>query len=287
MIRSSLLLAVSLALCGPTAVAGEAANPFTSPGAPIELGRSFEMTSKVLGDVRRINILLPDGYADPKEAETRYPVLYLLDGGAGWQDFAHIAAMAHQGGLWGANAPVIVVGIESKDRRAEFTRPSQNASEQRDFPTHGKGEAFHRFLVDELKPAVERQFRTTGEDALIGESLAGLFVAEEALRHGSAFRHYIAVSPSLWWDNGRLSREAAALLAKQPITERSMWFSMADEGGAMQEGMDRVVAALQSSPSAKLHWRYTPYPTEKHSTIYHLAATRAVRDTFPAAPPSK
>ncbi len=43
------------------------------------------MASKGLGETRRINVYTPPGYAD---GTTRYPVLYLLDGGDD-EDFPH------------------------------------------------------------------------------------------------------------------------------------------------------------------------------------------------------
>lgn len=276
----TLLAAVALLCALP--VPAIAQTPLAGPGEPIALGRSYELPSRLLGDARRINVLLPDGYGDAESAQRRYPVLYLLDGGTGWQDFAHIAAMVFQGGLWGGNAPMIVVGIESRDRRAEFTRPSADPGEQKDFPTHGNAETFRRFLAQELKPAVDAAYRTNGTDGLIGESLAALFVVDTALRHGGDFDRYIAISPSLWWDGGRLSQDAPALLARTPQPPRTLWLSMADEGGTMQAGMDRVVAALKAHPTPALAWSYTPYPQEKHGTIYHPAAVRAVRDVFPA-----
>jgi hypothetical protein len=62
---------------------------------------------------------------------------------------------------------------------------------------------------------------------------------------------------------------------------------MADEGGAMQEGMDRLVAALKQHAGARPAWRYKPYPLEQHSTIYLVAATAAVRQTFRPPPKPK
>ena len=41
-------------------------------------------------------------------------------------------------------------------------------------------------------------------------------------------------------------------------------------------------AAAKAHPQAKITWSYTPYPHDSHSTIYHPAATRAVREVFPA-----
>jgi hypothetical protein len=42
----------------------------------------------------------------------------------------------------------------------------------------GSSAAFRRFFRDELMPQVKRRYRTTSETAVVGESLAGLFVVE-------------------------------------------------------------------------------------------------------------
>lgn len=279
-----LALTVVMGAVFPAMAQEAGGNPFSGRGAPVVIGRSYDLPSRMMGQNRRINIMLPPGYDEPGQAGKRYPVLYLLDGGAQWQDFFHIAGLVHQGGLWGITQPVILVGIESGVRKAEFTRPSADPAEQKDFPTHGKAETFRRFLVEELKPAIDGAYRTSGTDGLIGESLAGLFVVDTALRHGGDFDRYIAISPSLWWDNQALSREAASLLAGPAPAARSLWLSIADEGGAMQAGMDRLTAALASGAPRGLVWRFAPYPQEKHSTVYHPAATAAIRALFPPVP---
>lgn len=253
----------------------------TGPGEPVEIGKGYDVKSLVLGDTRRINICLPTGYDDAEDAGKHYPVLYLLDGGAGWQDFAHIASLVQQGGTWGANAAMIVVGIESRDRKAEFTAPTSDPQEQKDFPTSGKSALFRRFLIEELRPLIDATYRTNGTNALIGESLAGLFVVETALRSASSFQDYIAISPSLWWDGKRLSKDAENLLKSAPQANYALWLAIADEGGTMQTGMDRLVAALRSGAGSSVSWTYKPYPTETHGTIYHPAATQAIRALFP------
>ncbi len=273
---------LSLSLLGVLASKAQAA-PLAAE-EPLRFGLAYQIQSTALGQRRKVNVSLPDGYDDPTQSQVRYPVLYLLDGGAGWQDFFHIASMVRQGGLWGANAPVIVVGIESVDRRAEFTRPSSDPAEVRDFPTHGKADRFRTFLVDDLKPAINARFRTSGDDGLIGESLAALFVLETCLRNGEDFDRYIAISPSLWWDGGRLAAEAPVLLGKAQASPRRLWLSIADEGGTMQANLDRVVQALKQFDEHRIDWTYAPFPGERHATIYHPAATRAVREIYPAAP---
>ena len=121
--------------------------------------------------------------------------------------------MVQRGSRWGGGIrPLIVVGIESKDRKAELTSPSSDPGEQRDFPTHGSSDRFRQFMVDELKPLIEARYRTGGTDALMGESLAGLFVIDTLLQRPGEFDSYIAISPSLWWNRGRLAKDAPLLL---------------------------------------------------------------------------
>ena len=278
-----LALTLLLGLAAPAAAQSrQDVAPFAGPGTPVVIGQGYDLPTKHYPKPRRINVQLPPGYDDPENKDRRYPVLYLLDGGAGWQDFAHIAGIVQLGGTWGISAPVILVGVESGDRKAEFTQPSSDPGEQKDFPTHGKAETFRQFLVQDLKPAVDAAYRTDGTDGLIGESLAALFVVDEFLTHPADFDRYIAISPSLWWDKQTLAKSAQARLAAPNQAPRTLWLSIADEGGTMQSGVDLVVAALKANPNTAVTWTYAPYPAEKHSTIYHPAATRAVREVFPA-----
>ena len=209
---------------------------------------------------------LLSGYDDPDQAPTRYPVLNLLDGGDDWQDCAHVAAMVRQGRLWGANAPLIVVGVASSDRRAEFTRPSSDPAERSAFPTSGGAERFRRFSAEELRPQVDAAYRTNGVRGLMRESLAGLFVVDTALRHPADFDRMVAVSPSLWMDGGRLSREAPSLLAADRRA-RALWLSTANEDGETQVSIDLLLAALETSRAMGLVWTYHPMPGTTHATI--------------------
>jgi uncharacterized protein len=66
----------------------------------------------------------------------------------------------------------------------------------------GRADAFLRFLLEEARPYVAARFETASDQAtLFGSSMGGLFAAWVALSEPDAFRHVIAVSPSLWWDD--------------------------------------------------------------------------------------
>ena len=267
MLRLLLALAV-LALATPAAA--------LPPGQPIVIGTGYDLPSKVLGDTRRLNIWLPDGYA--KGAKT-YPVIYLLDGGAA-EDFPHITGLLQVGQMNGYLADVIVVGIAGADRKHDLTAPSADPRDLKDVPTQGGSAAYRRFLAQDLQPWVAANFRTDGHAALMGESLAGLFVVETFLKQPSLFDTYVAISPSLWWDGGSLARSAPALLAAQAPGPRRLYLSLGDEGPAM--GLAPLLAALKAAPPPNLTWRYDPRPEEHHSTIYHPAAGAALRWLYPA-----
>ena len=258
-----------------------AADSGPAGGRPIVIGRSYTLASKVLGGKRRINVYLPPGHADVKR---RFDVLYLLDGGEA-EDFHHITGLVQIAAFSGKTQQLIVVGIEGVDRKHDLTSASSKPEDQKLLPTAGGAAAYRRFLVEELKPWVAAHYRTTGRTALIGESLAGLFVTETFLRAPASFEDYIAVSPSLWWDGGALSREAVADLGAGDFQGRQLYLSLGNEGGEMQSAVERLVEALKARAPEGLRWHYEPRPDERHDSIYHPAALSALRALFPVAAP--
>lgn len=244
-------------------------------GTPIVIGQSYKLPSATMGASRTINVWLPPGY---EKGTQRYPVIYLLDGGVD-QDFHHISGLAQLGTIVGTTRDVIVVGIETVDRRNELAFPvATDAKLKADYPTAGQSERFRRFIADEVKPWVEKRYRTSGENALIGESLAGLFVVETMLRAPGLFDTHIAISPSLWWDNEALAKAAPSLL---PKVRGRLWLTVANEQGM---GVAPFAELLKDGAPAALAWTYAPRPDETHATIYHGAALAAIRQLFPVPP---
>ena len=263
---------------GPTAGAPEAA---AAAETPIVIGTSHRFASTVLGDEREINVWLPPGYAKGRD---RYKVLYLLDGGLD-QDFQHIAGLAQLGALGWTIDPLIVVGIQTKTRRAELTSPPKDPRYTSTFPEAGGAERFRSFIESEVIPLIERRYRTAGRKAIIGESLAGYFVIDTFLKTPALFDDYIAVSPSLWWDDRAEARRSAHHLAAHPASDRRLYLTVANEGGTMQDGVNMLTAALQAKPPSGLSWRYVDRSaSESHGTIYHGAALDALRWLYTAPP---
>ena len=262
-----LLLAALLLLC--------AAPVRAQTATPLAIGETFTIESRVLGERRRINVYAPPGYAESREM--RVPVLYMPDGGMA-EDFLHVAGLVQVSVGNGTMRPFLLVGIENTQRRRDMTRPTENPEDRKIAPRVGGSEAFRRFIRDELMPRVRQRYRTTDETAIVGESLAGLFVVETFFAERGLFDHYIALDPSLWWNNEALVKRAGERL-RTPAQGASLWLASSDEPGIVA-AMARLAEALRANPSAGLRWHYEPMPEEKHSTIYHPAALRAFRALF-------
>ena len=262
-----LLLAFDPAAAAPTA-------------APLAIGETFTLQSKTLGETRRINVYLPPGYT--AAAAQRFPVLYMPDGGLA-EDFLHVAGLVQVSVGNGTMRPFVLVGIENTERRRDLTGPTQNEEDKKIAPRVGGSATFRKFLREELMPDIKARYRTTDETAIVGESLAGFFVIETFLLEPSLFDKYIAIDPSLWWNDGSLVKSAAELLRIHLEPDRTrpneaLWF--ASSGEQRGDWISRFAAAVQANAPAGLKWHYEPLPQEKHSTIYHPAALKAFRMVF-------
>jgi len=212
--------------------------------APLAIGETFTLQSKALNETRRINVYLPPGYTEA--SDKRFPVLYMP------------------------------VGIENTERRRDLTGPTQNEEDKKIAPQVGGSALFRKFLRDELMPEVKSRYRTTDETAIVGESLAGLFIIETFLLEPDLFDAYIAIDPSLWWNDGALVKSAPERLRALPNANKWLWFASSSEERG--DGTERLYAALQGSTAPQgLLWRFERMPEEKHATIYHPAALNAFR----------
>jgi predicted alpha/beta superfamily hydrolase len=246
------------------------------PAQPITIGTSLTIASKPLGESRRVNVVLPASYA--KATGKQFPVLYLIDGGVD-QDLLNVAGVALNGGIWGRSADAIIVGIETKDRRRELVGPTGDPELLKKYPTAGSSAAFRAFIRDEVKPLIERNYRTSGQDAVIGESLAGLFIVETYMAEPALFDGYAAIDPSLWWDKEALSKLAATKIGARQKS-RPLYIAIAKEQSEEPAAVSRVIAAVRAD-GARLC--FNPRPDLTHATIYQQLSPQALQFLLPPA----
>jgi predicted alpha/beta superfamily hydrolase len=222
-----------------------------------------------VSETRRINVHVPEGYTGSTD---RFPVLYLPDGGLD-EDFPHVVNTLDSLVHLGQGRPFIVVGIPNTERRRDLTGPTTVPSDSAIAPRVGGSAAFRGFIRDELMPEIRKRYRTTGETAIVGESLAGLFVMETLLTEPGMFDHYIAISPSLWWNKEELLRTAPDRLRPLASLRRTLFLTAASDDVIPQA--DTLAGILQKAQLDGLRVIYLPMPGEKHSTIFRAAAPRA------------
>ena len=197
--------------------------------------------SRYLKGDRRITVWLPPQYRS--ETIMRFPVVYLLDGqnvfdsqraafGVEWQaDEAaeRLATSPHP-------MPLILVAIDnSGNRMSEYTFTKETIAGK---VVGGDGNNYLSFIVDELKPWIDQEFRTLTEPnstALIGSSLGGLFVLNALNQRPDIFGKGVAMSPSLFWGNNHtLELFSKSDPPDRPEITQRLWLDMGTKEGDKQ-----------------------------------------------------
>lgn len=260
------------------ALAARAQDGAPSP-EPMPVHESFALDSRAIGETRRLNVYLPPD--DAGDADRRYPVLYMPDGGVA-EDFPHVARTLDAGIRAGEIRPMLLVGIENTQRRRDLTPPTTVDEDRKVWPVVGHSAKFRAFIRDELMPEIARRYRVDDDRAIIGESLAGLFVVETFFESPGLFDTAIALSPSLWWNDHQLVRDAPARLQRRPPSAERLYLSAADETDIVPH-VATLAEALAAHAPASLQWTHAPRPDLRHDNIYRSLAPSVLRQLF--APP--
>ncbi len=203
----------------------------------IVIGMVDSIQSKILNENRKVWVYVPGGGQLDIYAKQRYPVVYLLDGDA---HFTSVVGMIQQLSTVNGNMicpEMIVVGIPNTDRMRDLspTHVQADAYMSGDFlKTTGGGETFISFIEKELMPYIEAKYPTEPYKILIGHSLGGLMVMQTVIHHADLFNSYVAIDPSMWWDNKKLLNESKKILANKKFTGKSLFLGIAN---TMDEGM--------------------------------------------------
>ena len=256
-------------------------NPPSMIGEDVVLGKTYTIESSVYATKRCISVRLPLGYAETPDK--KYPVMYVIDGGPE-QDFPHLAGILQSVDLNYTLEPIILIGIETENRRYEITPPTSDSRYDEQFQERGGADEFRQYIRDDVFPWVSKHFRVKNDKAVIGESLGGLFIVDTFLNDPTLFKRYAAISPSLWWDDLSLVKKAHNLLSDYSNHATEIYLSMGNEGWNMQAGLDILIEAIKSNGSDKISWSYIDRRnSEEHGSIYHPAALDAMR-TFYSTP---
>lgn len=147
-----------------------------------------------------------------------YPSLWMLDGNAvlGTLDPEQLQRLAS------GRAPLLIaigyqtsLRIERNARTRDYTPARSGQDLQQDPLTgvpSGGADAFLDLLHERIRPLVAQQATLDEHDqTLWGHSYGGLLVLHTLFTRPQMFSHYVAASPSLWWDERTISDESRGL----------------------------------------------------------------------------
>jgi predicted alpha/beta superfamily hydrolase len=236
------------------------------------------LKSAVLGEDRLVLVRTPPGYETNK---IKYPVLYMTDGDA---HMGHTASTIEFLTQNGRISDLIVVGITNTDRTRDLT-PAKSTDKTPDgdlrFPTSGGADNFLKFIQTELIPEIEERYRVQPYRILAGHSLGGLFAIHTMISKPGLFNSFIAVSPSLQWENGEALKRATDFLKNQKEMKVSLFVSIGNEPGAIGTDFDLFKEALSKTKIKGFEWQAERMADEDHGSVVlrsHYFGLRKVYD---------
>src|ERR1043165_4553877 len=224
--------------------------------------KKFAIKSSVLGEERIILVRTPVGY---ETNNVRYPVLYMTDGDA---HMIHTASTIEFLTQNGRISDLIVVGVTNTDRTRDLTpvkSTNKTPNGELQFPTSGGADNFLKFFETEFIPEIEKDYRVQPYRIFAGHSLGGLFAIHAMMTKPGLFDAYIAVSPSLQWENGEALKRAQDFLSKQKEMNVTLFTSIGNESGPIGECFDRFKEAMAKTNIKGFDWQAERFADEDRS----------------------
>ena len=187
-----------------------------------KIGILDSVYSKNLHEHHKFYVQLPTNY-NPAQ-NRKYPVVYILDGEVFLPTVNNVLSF-YSGGFM---PEMIIVGVSNDANRIRDLTTSK-VTELYGMPFHeesGGADDFSKFIETELIPFVEDKYPVTNFRTLIGHSYGGLFTIYTLLNNPQLFSNYLAIDPSLDWDNQQLLIKAQEKLTSQDYKGKSLFMSL-------------------------------------------------------------
>jgi predicted alpha/beta superfamily hydrolase len=249
--------------------------------------------SKILGNRRDVLVYLPRGYR--RLSRRRYPVLYLHDG-----QNVFDAATSFSGVEWGMDEtaerlikesliePLIIVAVANtgEERIHEYapTRGVIDAKAKRKKRSKGLARKYGQFLIEELKPYIDRKYRTNPDaefTGLGGSSLGGLATLAIGMFYPHAFRRLMVMSPSIWWDDFAIYRLVDSVEQKPPL---KIWLDTGTAEPGWEQARELLKRLVEKGWKLPKDLQYMEAQSADHSEAAWAARVEpALRFLFPRA----
>ncbi len=189
------------------------------------VGITDSIYSTTLEETRTYYVQLPINYnlSDDK----KYPVVFILDGEVLLPTVNNVQSF-YSGGF---TPEMILVGISNANNRTRDLTTSK-INEMYGMPfneKNGEAASFIKFIEYELIPEIENKYPVTNFRSLIGHSYGGLFTIYTLVNYPELFTNYLAIDPSLDWDNQKLILEAEEKLAQNNYNGKSLFMCLSGQ----------------------------------------------------------
>lgn len=188
-----------------------------------------KLWSPQLGNERDILVYLPPSY---QHTDRRYPVIYMHDG---QNLFDQATAFSCEWGVdetleatsrYGLEAIVVGIpnmGVERCNEYSPFTDPRHGG---------GCGDEYLQFIVDTVKPIIDRDFRTLSDrenTGILGSSMGGLISLYAFFQQPSVFGFAGVLSPALWFGD----RAIFEFVERADVVPGTIYLDVGTEEGAV------------------------------------------------------
>ncbi|WP_130802072.1 alpha/beta hydrolase [Acinetobacter ihumii] len=253
--------------------------------------QQFSMKSKYTPNEYFIQVYIPYTAA-PK---TGYPVLYMLDGNAVFNNASSIAQSLDGGSEKMGLDPVVIVTIgypsdtqfSGQQRALDYTPLPKNTPQKDERYQYGGAENFLKFIQNELKPRIQQSIEINPQQqTLFGHSFGGLFTLNTLFKHPQSFNRYVAASPSLWFDQNLLAKQLQQF-KPQKLDSKSPLLVMTTVGTAegrgrspkgnqtMQSNSD-FFREFEALTSDQLKYWHFSHPAEQHITNMYASLPKTI-----------
>ncbi len=243
------------------------------------------LASEQVGVTYRLYLSLPNNFSSEKS----YPAIFLLDPEYSFAIAKNITDhLSERNDL--EDVLVIGIGYEVDNYRLNRTRdytPSYTleGGYSRELQKHSGGaQAFLDFMEKELFPFIEKQYASIKNKTLVGHSFGGLFTCWTLLHQPQLFDQYIAVSPSLWYDNRLIFNRIEKLQqSNQPLKERvflTVGSHEVNSRRSMVRDLNDFSKKLKEAKPEGLTLKTSILDNETHNTVFPRAFSDGLRYVF-------
>ena len=258
------------------------------------IGKIDSLWSATLKENRPYLVYTPASYNDTTYSPQRYPVLYLLDGDAHFHSVTGLLQFLGTGINGVFLVPeMIVVAIPNTDRSRDLT-PTHVEKDPQGKPqpflkTSGGMPSFFQFIKTELMPKIEAGYRTAPYRVFVGHSLGGITVINALYTIPETFNAYVAIDPSLWYDDRLLLKKAKDFFSKPGLAGKALYLAQANTINASDTtinvhfgAISQFNGVLESYNQSGIRYAFKYYDQDSHGSVPLMAEYDALRFIFSA-----